>query len=258
MTVRKVYWNDSLLHTEIKRFNPAYDGSAKFSIENGVPVAVDLSKQKVDNLRCFDGVPLQALDISDTGVSDLSPLKGLPLVQFMAERSKVMNLKPLAGAPIENIYLSETPVSDLSGLEGMPLQEVNLVGTKVNDLTPLAKCPIRMLWLTDCPVTSIAPLKGMPLESVTLHRTKVVDLTPLSGSGLQRLHIAETPVMDLTPLKGMALTRLVFTPANIKTGLDVARALPLQEIGTRFDDGGKDLGPPDVFWQTVANPVPAK
>jgi hypothetical protein len=52
----------------------------------------------------------------------------------------------------------------------------------------------------------------------------------------------------LTPLKGMSLTRLVFTPANIKAGLDVARSLPVQEIGTKFEEASKDLMPPAAFW----------
>jgi hypothetical protein len=55
-------------------------------------------------------------------------------------------------------------------------------------------------------------------------------------------------VEDLTPLKGMNLTRLVFTPANIKAGLDVAKTLPLREIGTKFEDAEKDLTTPEVFW----------
>jgi hypothetical protein len=96
------------------------------------------------------------------------------------------------------------------------------------------------------------------MVSLTLHRTKVKDLSPLSGTALQRLHIAETPVSDLTPLKGMSLTRLVFTPANIKTGLDIAKALPVNEIGTRFDDEGKDLTPPDAFWSSQPAPANAK
>jgi Leucine-rich repeat (LRR) protein len=105
-----------------------------------------------------------------------------------------------------------------------------------------------MLWLTGTPVENIAPLKAVPLVSLTLHKTRVVDLSPLSGTALQRLHIGETPVSDLTPLKGLNLTRLVFTPANIKTGLEVAKGLPLQEIGTQFDENGKDLMPPQAFW----------
>jgi hypothetical protein len=30
--------------------------------------------------------------------------------------------------------------------------------------------------------------------------------------------------------------------------VDIARSLPLQEIGTRFDDEAKDLQPPQAFW----------
>jgi len=146
--------------------------------------------------------------------------------------------------------MSGTPVKDLSPLAGMPLVELNLVGTQVTDLSPLAQSQTQMLWLTGSPVENIAALHSVPLISLTLHRTKVRDLSPLGGTALQRLHIAETPVTDLSPLKGVPLTRLVFTPANIKAGLDVARALPLQEIGTRFDDDGKDLQAPEVFWAT--------
>ena len=52
---------------------------------------------------------------------------------------------------------------------------------------------------------------------------------------------------------------LVFTPANIKAGIDVARFLPLQEIGTRFDDEGKDLTPPAAFGEAFdAATPPAK
>ena len=114
-----------------------------------------------------------------------------------------------------------------------------------------------MLWLTDCPVENISALKTVPLVSVTLHRTKVKDLSPLTGTALQRLHIAETPVTDLSPLKGMQLTRLVFTPANITAGIEVAKSLPLQEIGTRFDDGAKDLQPPASFWPSYDAAVQA-
>jgi hypothetical protein len=116
----------------------------------------------------------------------------------------------------------------------MPLVELNAVGCPIGDISGIAKCPIQMLWLTDCPVENISALKTVPLVSVTLHRTKVKDLSPLSGTALQRLHIAETPVTDLSPLKGMRLTRLVFTPANITAGIEVAKSLPLQEIGTRL------------------------
>jgi hypothetical protein len=132
----------------------------------------------------------------------------------------------------------------------MPLVEFNAVDSKIADISPLAKSPITMMWLTNCPVESITALHTIPLVSVTLKGTKVKDLSPLSGTQLQRLHIAETPVEDLSPLKGVPLTRLVFTPANIKQGLDVAKAIPLAQIGTRFEEDGNDLLPPAQFWAT--------
>lgn len=248
MVVRQIRWTEELLHTEIKHYNPSYEGGGQLSIENGVPIAVVLAGQKVDNLRALEGIPLQALDISDTGVADLSPLKGLPLRQLMIERTKVSDLSPLRGMKLEMFYASGAPIKDTAPLKGMPLAEVNLVGTQVSDLSGLAESPIAMLWLTDCPVEDIKPLRSVPIVSLTLHRTRVKDLSPLSGTALQRLHIGETPVEDLTPLKGMRLTRLVFTPGNIKKGMDVARELPVQEIGTRFEDEAKDLVPPAVFW----------
>jgi Leucine-rich repeat (LRR) protein len=86
--------------------------------------------------------------------------------------------------------------------------------------------------------------------SLTLHRTPVNDISPLANTGLQRLHIGETNVSDLTPLKGLRLTRLVFDPDDIKSGMDVVKAIPtITEIGSKFEDGQNDLKPAAVFWQ---------
>lgn len=251
-------WSNELVQAEIKRHNPAYLGDGQVEIKESDVVVVMLRAAKVENLTFLEKMQgVQALDIGDTAISDLRPLKGLKLVEFYMENTKVQDVSSLRGMPLQKLYLSGSPVRDLGPLEGAPLVELNAVSILATDLTPLGRCPIQMLWLTGTPVENIAPLKTVPLVSLTLHRTKVKDLSPLSGTALQRLHIAETPVEDLSPLKGMNLTRLVFTPANIKTGIDVARFLPLQEIGTRFDDAGKDLGPPATFWEAfdAAKPI---
>lgn len=251
----KVFWTEELLHKEIRFYNPSYEGNAQFQIENGEPYAVSLVGTKVENLKALQGRPIKALDLSDTTITDLSSLKGMPLVELYLERSKVQDLSPLRGLPIQKLYLSSTQVSDISALDGMPLVEFNAVDARIVNLSPLRHSPITMLWLTGCPVVDVSPLHDMPLVSVTLLRTKVKDLSPFAGTKLQRLHIGETPVEDLTPLKDVPLTRLVFTPANIKAGMDVARALPLKEIGTQFDDAGRDLAAPDVFWAKMTVPA---
>ena len=245
---KKVYWTQEMLHTEIKYHNPAYVGDGQFNIEGGNVIALSLRGAKIENVKFLQHIEPMALDLSETPITDLRPMQGKKLVELYLEDTKVRDLSPLRGMPLQKLYLSRTPVENLAALENMPLVELNAVGCPIGDISGIAKCPIQMLWLTDCPVADISALKTVPLVSVTLHRTQVKDLSPLTGTALQRLHIAETPVTDLSPLKGMRLTRLVFTPANITAGIEVAKALPLQEIGTRFDDGGKDLMPPASFW----------
>ncbi|MBL9131863.1 MAG: hypothetical protein JNG86_11720 [Verrucomicrobiaceae bacterium] len=245
---KKIYWTAEMMHTEVKHHNPGYEGNGEFNIDGGKVIALSLRGAKITNVKFVEYIEPLALDLSDTPVSDLSPLKGKKLVELYLENTQVKDLSALRGMPLEKLYLSRAPVRDLSALENMPLVELNAVGSQVGDISGIAKCPIQMLWLTDCPVEDISALKSVPLVSVTLHRTKVKNLAPLSGSALQRLHIAETPVTDLSPLKGMQLTRLVFTPGNITAGIEVAKALPLQEIGTQFDETAKDLQPPSAFW----------
>lgn len=245
----KFAWTEELINKEIKFHNPEYEGGGQFRIEGGEPLAVGLDGAKVSNLKFLEGRPrLTAVYLSDTQVSDLTPLKGLPITELYIERTKVRDLSPLRGMPLTKLYLTGAPVQNLGPLEGLPLTDFNAKDCPVSDISGLRKSPLSMVWLNGCPVTSIAPLKGLPLKSLTLHQTKVVDLSPLSGSSLERLHIGETPVEDLTPLQGLRLTRLVFTPDRIKKGLEVAKALPLGEIGTKFAEEGNDLKPPAEFW----------
>jgi internalin A len=246
---KKTYWTDEMLHTEIKYHNPGYLGDGQFEIRNGEALALILKGCKIESLRFIEKLQPLMLDLSQTPITDLGPLRGKPIVELYLEDTLATDLSALRGMPLEKLYLSRTPARDLSALENMPLVELNVINSQVADISALATCKnLRMLWLTGCPVENISALSKPPLVSITLHRTKVKDLSPLSGTSLQRLHIGETAVTDLSPLKGMRLTRLVFTPANITQGLEVARSLPLQEIGTRFDDEQQDLAPPAEFW----------
>ncbi len=246
---KRLYWTDEMLHTEIKYHNPAYIGDGQFEIQDGEPLALNLRATKVENLRFIEKLNPLALDLSQTAITDLGPLKGKKIVELYLEDTVATDLSALRGMPLEKLYLSRTPARDLSALENAPLVELNVINSNVADISALATCKdLRMLWLTGCPVENISALSKPPLISLTLHKTKVKDLSPLSGTALQRLHIGETPVADLTPLKGMQLTRLVFTPANITQGMDAARSLTLEQIGTRFDDEKNDLVPSATFW----------
>ncbi len=267
-------WTEPQFHEAIRKANPRYTGSGQIVIEGGVPVVVSLANEPVSDISPLAGLKLQALDLSQSAVQDLTPLKGMGLKGLDLRGSKVTDLSPLAGMPIEELFLEETAVEDLTplrssplkklslnnsavrdltGLDGVPLEEFNAFGTRVADLTPLKGAPLKMVWLTGCPVSDLGPLAGAPLVSLTLQGTAVSDLGPLASSQLQRIHIAGSKVEDLTPLANVPLTRLVFTPALIKSGIEAVRKIPTMiEIGTRFEDGAggleSDLVPPGKFW----------
>jgi len=130
---------------------------------------------------------LEELDLQNTKVTDLTPLKGLP--------------------KLETLGLENTRVTDLAPLKGLPkLEYLGLENTKVTDLTPLKGLPnLAYLHLQNTGVADLTPLKGLPnLAYLHLQNTKVTDLTPLKGlPRLRHLYLQNTGVTDLTPLKGM-------------------------------------------------------
>lgn len=242
----QVLANPEILHQRLKLKNPDYQGQAQFALDPLVGLVGDFNSSKISDLSPLAGIPFGALDLRGQRVSDLQPLKGMPLKLLGIEDSLVADLTPLKGMRLEKLYVNNTPVSDLGPLRGMPLNELMLVGTKVKDLKPLHGSPLQMLWLNNTQVFDISPLAGCPIRSLTLERTKVVDLKPLSKmTSLKRLHIGETPVSDISPLKTLQLERLIFTPKNIRKGLDVVRDMKtLTEIGTTLE---KRM-PPEQFW----------
>jgi Leucine-rich repeat (LRR) protein len=239
------------LHRQLEERNPSYERQGKFKTRNGEVIAAVLRNAGVSDLTPLRGLPIRGIDLYGNPVSDLEPLANLPLQAAYLEDTDVENLSALEGLSLQVLYLSNTTVSDLSPLEGMPLRELNLVGTPVKDLTPIADAPLQMLWLNDTPVEDIRPLEGSPIQSLTLKGTQVSDITTVRQMpNLKRLHIAGTPVTDLTPLKGLSLSRLVFTPENIERGLSIAREMDsLEEIGTTFNAEERALMTPEEFWQ---------
>ncbi len=221
----------------------------------GLPLyALDLHDCHIDSIDSLEGMRLARIDLSNTAVSDLSILSGMPLEHAYFNKSRVTVAPILSAVPVQIADFSDTPLTNLDGLKGATIGELYLVNTKVKDLGPLSEARVRSIWLNNAPVEDCSPLAENPVVSVTLAGTKVSDISCFKGHPtLQRLHIAETEVTDLTPLQWMGgLTRLIFTPNRIKTGIEYARRMPsIQEIGTAFGTPGDEgkMFPPDVFWQ---------
>jgi Leucine-rich repeat (LRR) protein len=240
----------SQIQSILIKANPDYKGQGKLHEENGEIIAAEFPNCGLKDLSPLRGLKLSALDLSGNPVRELRHLRGMPLVRLFLEFTLVDKLDELVDAQLVELRLNGSPVESLKGLEGQPLENLYAVGTQINNVSALSSSNLRQLWLTESPVSDLSPLAGLPLVSLTIHRTLVEDLSFVRKLPLiQRLHIGETLIADLTPLKGLNLTRLVFTPSRIERGMEVAKSLSnLKEIGTKFDDQGKDLLPPDAFW----------
>ena len=244
------YSEISRIQAILKKANPDYRGQGKIHEEDGKIIAAEFPSCGLKDLSPLRGLKLQALDLSGNPVREIRHLRGMPLTRLFLEYTLVESLEELREAKLVELRLNGSPVRSLAGLEGQPLENLYAVGTQINNISALSSSNLRQLWLTESPVTDLSPLEGLPLVSLTAHRTLVEDLSfvrklPL----LQRLHIGETLITDLSPLGGLNLTRLVFTPGRIERGIEVTRSLSnLREIGTKFDDQGRDLMPPEAFW----------
>jgi hypothetical protein len=192
------------------------------------------------------GLHLYVRDFKE--LTDLTPLKGIPLTSLNCHGTPLTDLSPLKGMPLTSLDCDSTQVSDLTPLQGMPLTTLSCYGTRVSDLTPLQGMPLTTLNCYSTPVTDLTPLQGMPLTTLNCVGTRVTDLTPLRGMPLTTLHCVGTRVTDLTPLQGMKLQDLRFTPKNITRGLDVIRAMPsLKTIGISYQT--ESAWPAAEFWE---------
>jgi len=164
---------------------------------------------KVTNLSPLRGLPLKSLYVYDNPVSDLSPLAGMPLEELRCYRTGVEDLTPLKGMPLRELWAGETRVADLSPLKGMKLKVLLIDNTPVSDLSPLRGMALEHAGLTLTRVSDLSPLKGMPLTRLSLIKTQVSDLSPVEGMPLTTLTLAGSPVTDLSPVKGMRLKELL-------------------------------------------------
>jgi len=121
----------------------------------------------LDPLR---GLPVSALDIGTSSVTDLSPLAEMPLRHFSMHHTRIADLSPLAKCrKLESLSCDNSAVRDLSPLAGLPLVYLSAGANSVSNLTPLAGMPLKELRLDHTSVSDISPLLSCPtLESLTL------------------------------------------------------------------------------------------
>jgi hypothetical protein len=192
-----------------------------------------------EDCRALDRLPdgiagltgLRELRLTNTQVSDLSPLAGLTgLTRLWLESTPVNDLSPIAGLTrLTWLSLDSTPVSDLSPIADLKgLTRLSLMWMQVSDLSPLSGLTgLTLLQLDEAQVSDLSPLGGLTgLEWLTLSGTKVSDLSSLHKlTGLKGLLLHGTQVRDLLPLAGLKGLKQLGLNGNPATDLRPLRKL---------------------------------
>jgi serine/threonine protein kinase/Leucine-rich repeat (LRR) protein len=258
---------------KLKELNPGFDGQLTRGIEGGAVIELNLvtdevsdlaplraltglkkltcrpahrdysatpRKGKLADLSPVKGMALVELHVIQMQVADLSPLQGMPLKILEVNTTNASSIAPLKGLQLEELVWNWSSGSDLSPLKGMPLVKLSLDGYQGNDLSPLQGIRLTLLSLRSSrQVADLSPLKGMPLTYLAVGEGEFTDLSPLAGMPLTRLDLTSPKLEDLTPLKGMKLTYLDLHNCHSVTDVTVLQSMPLTHlslVNTRVTD----------------------
>jgi hypothetical protein len=152
---------------------------------------------KLSNLEPLRGLALTELDCGWSQVRDLAPLRALTGLTKLrvAGNTGLTDLAPLAGLPLVELQLEGcTRLANLEPLRRLPrLASLNVANTAVRDL---------------------APLRGLKLTSLSFHATRVSDVSPLARMPLQSISCDFQPDRDGALLRSIrSLTRIDNRPA---------------------------------------------
>jgi Leucine-rich repeat (LRR) protein len=189
---------------------------------------LDMNPCKVTNISSLAGMPITNLHIH-APVTDLAPLRGMPVAELTLIGGAATSLEPLRGMPLTHLTLSQMPLPDISALRGLKLKELRLDGTRTADLSPLQGMPLTRLDLANLPVSDLTPLEGMPLQSLSFSGcSDFADISPIGKLPLTALEFNQCQgLRDLRPIRRLSLQclRLVSCPG-------VANLSPLQDMKT--------------------------
>jgi hypothetical protein len=193
-----------------------------------------------------------SVEITGAGITDLSPLAGMPLTTLYCAHNRITNLEPLRGMPLKTLNLTGNPIADLEPLHGMPLVTLlcvdcsienleplrgmqltflNCSGNRIGSLEPLRGMKLTFLECGDNRISDVDPLRDMPLLTLNFGGNRVTKLDPLHGLRLNMLHCGGNPVTSLEPLRDMKLDVLHLGDSRV-TSLEPLRGMSFAILST--------------------------
>lgn len=160
--------------------------------------------------------------------------------------STISDLKILSGIPLEKLHIAGTEITDLNPLSAFKeLNELDISGTRVTDLAPLRELKrLRKLKMDSVKVSSLSPLIGLPLEELHIRKVSVqdLDLSPIVGMPLRVLCFPCTTVTNANVILQTDIQEILFSPSYIPAEqVNMLRAKNFLKINS-YEDNNR-------FWQ---------
>jgi len=224
-----------------------YLGDSFFKSDSDTVSASGTGINSIIGLERFKN--LKTLTLTNTSVSDLTPLAGLGIETLEIWSSdpglpgQLTSLEPLRGiTTLRNVNLMWNSVADLSPLAGSTgIAELHLSGNKVSDLSPLSGMTgLQGLTLDYCPIGDISVLANLTgLRELSLQQCSIREISALAGlSNLRELYLDGNNISDLSPLESLQNLNYLYISGNNLSAEQVLRlqeALPNCNIYTDLD-----------------------
>lgn len=204
------YWLKRLADLPVAGERPLRD---RLKAQPDGSLSLDLSNSQLSDLAPLAGAPLTQLDLHEPQqpgpLRDLSPLRGMQLQLLNLNNTSVADLSPLREMhTLKKLDVSKTKVTSLADLAGLPLSDLSIKGCAISDLAPLRGMPLALLELYGSQVTDLSPLAGLPIKDLDLSLTGIVDFAP----------VAQLPQLETCKLQGNRIRDLkVFSELKLKT-----------------------------------------
>ncbi|NOY75160.1 MAG: protein kinase [Kiritimatiellaeota bacterium] len=153
------------LREALRQVSREYNGSGRFFSRRGKIMGVDLHDSAGINdksLALLGMTQLKMLNLANTGITDLTPLKKLPLNELIVSNTNIKDVSPLKGLDsLRNLSIAGTKITDISPIKHLKLLMLDVSDTKIKDLRFVSKMPLKGLRLNNCRLRSYTFLRKL-------------------------------------------------------------------------------------------------
>jgi serine/threonine protein kinase len=161
-----------------------------------------LDKQDITDLSPLKGLPIKKLSLCDNRISDISILKTCSqLANLRLEGNPLTDIQPLSELKgIKVLDIGFNNVEDISALEKLSIRELYLLNTKVQDFTPLKSLPqLELFTVRYLPPKGLRVVKELHnLKELTIYESGIDSLKNFEQlTRLERLDLNSNELYDI-------------------------------------------------------------